>query len=147
MSQKQSSEKLVESLLQTIDPKLIADNSWRQTVERLLNLIEELNSKVIKLEAENQSLKDENNRLKGEKAQPDIKAKKPRGLSKNYSSEKERKTRNKNSKSRKNESINIDREEILEYPPDELPADAKFKGYEEVIVQDIKLITDNILFA
>ena len=130
----------------TIDPKLIADNSWRQTVERLLNLIEELNSKVIKLEAENQSLKDENNRLKGEKGQPDIKAKKPRGLSKNYSSEKERKTRNKNSKSRKNQSINIDREEILEYPPDELPADAKFKGYEEVIVQDIKLITDNILF-
>ena len=132
--------------MQTIDPKLIADNSWRQTVKRLLNLIEELNSKVIKLEAENQSLKDENNRLKGEKGQPDIKAKKPRGLSKNYSSEKERKTRNKNSKSRKNESINIDREEILEYPPDELPADAKFKGYEEVIVQDIKLITDNILF-
>ncbi len=114
MSQKQSSKKLVESLLSTIDPKLIADNSWRQTVERLLNLIEELNSKVIKLEAENQSLKDENNRLKGEKGQPDIKAKKPRGLSKNYSSEKERKTRNKNSKSRKNESINIDREEILE---------------------------------
>jgi len=39
-----------------------------------------------------------------------------------------------------------DREEILEYPRSELPADAEFKGYEEVIVQDIKLTTDNVLF-
>jgi len=45
-----------------------------------------------------------------------------------------------------------DREEILEYPRSELPADAEFKGYfreasrrEEVIVQDIKLTTDNVL--
>ena len=64
----------------------------RQRVELLLNLIEELNSKVIELEAENQRLKDEINRLKKEQGQPDIKAKKPRGFDqKNYSSEKERK--------------------------------------------------------
>ena len=146
MSQKQSSEKLIENLLQTIDPNLIAEDSIRQTVELLLNLIEELNSKVIELEAENQSLKDENNRLKGEKGQPEIEATKPRGLSKNYSSEKERKTPKKKSKGRKTESIKIDREEIVEYPQDKLPADAEFKGYEEVIVQDLKLLTDNILF-
>ncbi len=88
MRVKQSKEKLVSPLLQTIDPKLIADESLRQTVESLLNLIEQLNSKVIELEAENQRLKDENNRLKGEQGSPDIKAKKPRELSKNYSSEK-----------------------------------------------------------
>jgi len=39
-----------------------------------------------------------------------------------------------------------DREEILKYPLELLPADAQFKGYEEVIVQDIKLTTDNVLF-
>jgi len=45
-----------------------------------------------------------------------------------------------------------DREEILEYPRSELPADAQFKGYvreasrrEEVIVQEHKLLTDNVL--
>ncbi len=46
----------------------------------------------------------------------------------------------------KNAHIKIDREEILEYPQAHLPADAQFKGYEEVIVQDITLATDNILF-
>ena len=40
----------------------------------------------------------------------------------------------------------IDIEEILEYPKDQLPADAEFKGYEQVIIQDISLATDNILF-
>lgn len=38
----------------------------RQTVEILLNLIEELKSQVKDLRSENQRLRDENNRLKGE---------------------------------------------------------------------------------
>ncbi len=146
MRLQQSNEKLISSLLETINPKLIADDAVGQMVELLLNLIEELNSKVIELSAENQRLKDENNRLKGEQGKPNIKAKKPRGFDQNYSSEKERKTPKKHSKDRKNENIKIDREKIAEYPQDQLPADADFKGYEEVIVQDIKLCTDNILF-
>ncbi len=27
-----------------------------------------------------------------------------------------------------------------------IPEDAAFKGYEEVVIQDIKIITDNVLF-
>ena len=146
MSLKPSNEKLVSSLLQTIDPKKIADDSVRQMVELLLNLVEELNSKVMDLEQENQKLRDEINRLKGEQGKPDIKGKKPRGFDKDYSSEKERKTAKKHDKSRKTERLKIDREEILECEPEKLPADAEFKGYEEVIVQDLKLNTDNILF-
>ncbi len=34
----------------------------------------------------------------------------------------------------------------MEYPPEKLPEDAEFKGYAEVIVQDIVLKTDNVLF-
>jgi regulator of replication initiation timing len=146
MSVKPSSEKLGLALLQTIDPKEIADESMRQTVEILLNLIEQLHSKVEDLETENQRLRDENNRLQGEQGKPDIKGQKPRGFDKDYSSEKERKIPKKQSKSRKTESIKIDREEIVECEPEKLPADAEFKGYQEVIVQDIKLSTDNILF-
>ncbi|MGJ5676022.1 MAG: hypothetical protein ACR9NN_20830 [Nostochopsis sp.] len=140
------SEKSVEDLLQAVEPKGIADESMRRTVEILLNLIEELNSKVKKLESENQQLRDENNRLKGEQGQPDIKAKNKKGELGDHSSEKERQRPKKHSKGSKNESIKIDREEILEYPLELLPADAQFKGYEEVIVQDITLTTDNVLF-
>jgi len=62
MKQKQSSEKLVATLLQSIDPEQIADKVVRQTVEVLLHLVEQLNSKVKQLEEENQKLRDENNR-------------------------------------------------------------------------------------
>ena len=114
MTQKLLSSNLsVSDLLQTIDPKGIADESVRHPVEILLNLVEELNSKIKGLEEENQHLRDENNRLKGEQGKPDIKAKNKKGFSNNHSSEKERQTPKKNSKSSKNESIKIDREEIL----------------------------------
>ncbi|MHC5861882.1 IS66 family transposase [Nostoc sp.] len=146
MTQSQSRNKPVYDLLQAIDPKGIADESVRRTVEILLNLVEELNLQVKELREENQRLRDENNRLKGEQGKPDIKAKKNKGELSNHSSEKERETPKKHTKTSKNESIKIDREEILEYPRSELPADAQFKGYEEVIVQDIKLTTDNVLF-
>jgi regulator of replication initiation timing len=126
--------KPVSVLLQTIDPEGIADESVRRTVEILLNLVEELNSQVKELREENQRLRSENNPLKGELGQPDIKAKNNKGSDGNHSSEKERQTPKKHSKSSKNQSIKIDREEIIEYPHELLPADAQFKGYEEVIV-------------
>lgn len=52
-------QKLIKSdfseldLLQTIEPKGIADESMRQTVEVLLKLIEKLQSKVKGLESDN----------------------------------------------------------------------------------------------
>ena len=147
MTEKQSNQKLSASeLLQTINPQLISDDYLRVSVQTLLNLIEQLNGKVKELERENQLLKDENNRLKGEQGKPDLKPKKKEDKNKNYSSEKERKTRSSSSKSRKNQSIKIDREEILDCHEDQLPEDAIFKGYQEVIVQDLKLVTDNIKF-
>lgn len=146
MTQKQdSSKKSGEKILQTIEPKGIADESMRRTVEILLNLIEQLQAEVKELRAENQQLKDENNRLKGEQGKPEIIANK-KGFTNNHSSEKERKTPKKHSKGSKNETIKIDREEIVKYPQDKLPADAEFKGYQEVIIQDIILSTDNVLF-
>lgn len=112
--------KSISDLLQTIEPKEIAEESIRHTVEVLLNLIEQLQLKVKGLESENQRLKDENNRLKGEQGQPDIKAKNNKGFENKHSSEKERKIPKKHSKGSKNQTIKIDREEILEYPQNKL---------------------------
>ena len=67
-----SSNKSVSEWLQTIDPKGIADESMRRSVEILLNLVEELNLKVKGLESENQRLRDENNLLLGEQEKPEI---------------------------------------------------------------------------
>jgi regulator of replication initiation timing len=146
MTQKSSPDKLEETLLQTIDPSEIADPSLRRTVEILLNLIEELQAQTKELQSENQKLRDENNRLKGEDGKPEVKANKSKGFKGDHSSEKERKVPKKHIKSAKNANIKIDRKQILEYPQSELPPDAEFKGYEEVIVQDISLQTDNVLF-
>ncbi len=64
MTQRKSIHLLSTSeLLQTINPQLIADDDLRLSLEVLLNLIEQLNHKVKKLETENQLLKDENNRI------------------------------------------------------------------------------------
>lgn len=146
MTQKTSGDKLVETLLQSIEPSEIADESLRRTVSILLNLIEQLQAETKELRSENQRLKDENNRLKGEHGKPEVKANRPKKAQENYSSEKERKIPKKHIKSSKNAQLKVDREKIIEYPQAELPFDAEFKGYEEVIVQDILLKTDNVLF-
>ncbi len=145
MTQK-APEKLVSELLQSIDPGIIADPHVRQTVEVLLNLIEQLNLKNKQLEEENQKLRDEINRLKGEEGKPNIKGNKKKELKKDHSSEKERFIPKEHSKKSKNKTIKISREEIIVYPQEQLPADAQFKGYDEVIVQDILLKPDNVLF-
>lgn len=133
-------------LLETIAPETIADESVRQTISLLLNHIERLESEVNVLRAENQRLRDENNRLKGEQGKPDIKPNRAKGSQSNHSSERERKKPQAHQKGSKNEHLKIDREQVLKIPLEKLPADALFKGYEDVIVQDIKLTTDNVLF-
>jgi len=87
---KELTEALVDKLLQTIDPSEIADESLRQTIEILLNLVEQLNSEVKNLTQENQRLRDENNQLKGDKGS---RTSKPKQRKKVISSERERKTK------------------------------------------------------
>jgi cell division protein FtsB len=88
MTQKTSADKLVETLLQSLEPSEIAEES-RRTVSIWLNLIEQLQAEIRELRSENQRLKDENNRLKGEQGKPEVKAKGPKKSKENYSSETE----------------------------------------------------------
>jgi regulator of replication initiation timing len=136
-------------MLEGFNPDTIKDlDGAREAIFRLLNLVEALKAQVDQLQAENQSLRDENNRLKGEQGQPDIKPnkKKSQSNSSNYSSEKERRKPKRRRKQSKNDKIKIDREQVLDVEADILPEDAEFKGYDEVVVQDIKIETDNIRF-
>lgn len=141
-----ATDQTADTLLATIDPGRIADESVRQTVIILLNHIEHLTSVVNTLKAENQQLRDEINRLKGDPGKPNIKPNRAKASLSNLSSERERKKPQAHKKASKNEYIKIDREQVLEVLFEQLPVDAVFKGYEDVIVQDIKLSTDNVLF-
>jgi len=111
----------------------------------LLELVERLNEENEKLKAENQRLRDENNLLKGEQGKPKIRGN--TNKNKDVSSEKERKKRKKKkakkSKAKKHK-IKVDRTEVCEVDRNELPEDAEFKGYENVVVQEILITTDNV---
>ena len=127
------------------DPNQIQDDNARQAIVQLLNLVEELKGENETLREEVQRLRDENNRLKGEQGQPEVKpnkAKKPQ----DHSSEKERHRPKQWRKGSKIDKIEIDREEQLVVDKQVLPADAQFKGYEPVVVQDIDIKTDNVRF-
>lgn len=131
-----------------LDLQAIPDENARQLIHKLLNLVEQLSADLREAQAEIQRLRDENNRLKGEQGIPKFRANKsqPPGPDTDHSSEKERrKPRDRHPRSKKVE-IQIDREEVLEVPREELPVDAEFKGYEAVVVQDIVLKTDNVCF-
>ena len=131
--------------LPDIDITQIEDEKMRHLIGGLLNIIDDLRTEVRAVRAENQRLRDENNRLKGEQGKPKIKAKK---TPKNHSSEQERRQSKskKHQKKSKRSKIKIDRQETLEVDRAHLPSDARFKGYQEVVVQDIQISTDNILF-
>ncbi len=132
-------------MLEHLDLNAIQDANTRELVVRLLNLIEKLSADLRDAQADNQRLRDEVNRLKGEQGQPTIKAS-PKPPPADHSSEKERRKARQRSKSSKQAHLQIDREQVVEVNRVSLPADAEFKGYEDVVVQDILLRTDNVRF-
>ena len=134
-------------MVESFDPQEVQDiASARKALVHLLNLVEELKQDVLRLREENQRLRDENNRLKGEQGKPSIKASKKEG---DILSEKERKQGKKprqRHKRKKLSEVKIDREEYLDVDKASLPKDATFKGCDSVIIQDLRIETDNIRF-
>jgi hypothetical protein len=128
----------------------IPDEATRADVLRLLNLVEQLHAEVHSLRAENQRLRDEINRLKGEQGKPQIPANRssrpPRTPPSDHSSEEERREPKPWQKGSKRHRIVIDRVQPLRVDPALLPPDAQFKGYDPVVVQELVLRTDNVLF-
>ena len=127
--------------LSGFNPQAIQDlEGARRTILELMNLVESMKQ-------ENQTLRDELNRLKGEQGKPDVKANKRKSREDaNHSSEEERHVSKAWHKRAKRAKIVIDREVKLSVDKSSLPADAQFKGYENTVVQDIRLTTDNVCF-
>jgi len=141
-------EKKIAELTQAIE--LLSDETLQSYQLDLLNLLEFVVSENDELKEKNQKLLDEINQIKGEKGKPKIR-KQSKG-NQDLSSESERKhgqnkkgKKNKKSKKKKNK-IKIDRVELCEVDKTQLPDDAKFQGYQSVVVQDIVIKTDNIEF-
>jgi len=133
-------------MLEDLDLHSIADEQARELVRQLLNLLEDVRADLRAAQAENQRLRDEINRLKGEQGMPTIKANTPHPPPTDHSSERERRTPKTWSKGHKTARIAVDREQVVSVDPARLPPDAEFKGYEDVVVQDVVFHTDNVLF-
>ncbi len=124
----------------------IPDSATRQLVGQLLNLIETLAADNAALRVEVQHLRDENARLKGGSGKPDIKPPVP-PVSRDHSSEAERRTRTPRAKPKKNASLTITREQHCVLDPATLPPGAIRHDTAEVIVQDLVLQPEVIRFV
>ena len=126
-----------------IDPSSMQDlESLRDVVKLLLNIVEQQSANLDRLEQQNQELKDEINRLKGEQGRPKFPKAKSDGSNKDISSEKKRPRKNRK-RGAKKPKINIDRTEYRLVDRSILPPDAQFKGYEDVVEQELSLVRRN----
>ncbi len=119
------------------DPKAV-----KAILHHLSNLVEAQHMEILSLKTENQKLKDEINRLKGQKGKPNIK---PKSSIKKNEPEKKLKPKKKWKKQSKLNRVKIDDTEVIKYEGS-LPDDAQYKGYRNVVVQDIVIKTNNIKF-
>ncbi len=139
----------IKEILRDIDFRAYSSlqEPYCNTFPILINLVERLSEENENLKIEIQKLRDENNRLKGEQGKPDIPGKKGNGKGKNVSSEKDRKQREVKEDQppkTKKKNIRINRTETCKVDPSILPADAEYRGYEPVVVQEILITTDNV---
>ena len=134
-----------------IRPEDIEDEQLAKEVAILYQVIELLNEDNETLRAERQELRDALALLRGEQGKPKIKGgqkkKDEEGKEGDISSEKERKSRKppaeRKSKAKKHK-IKIDRSQICPVDKSTLPEDAQFKGYQDVVVQEVIIKTDNV---
>jgi erythromycin esterase-like protein len=131
-------------MVEEFDPNSIEEERVRQVVIGLMNAVDKQDGTIAEQAAEIQRLRDEINRLKGEQGKPRITANKE---ARDLSSEKERRQSKPHHKSSKQDKIPIDREVMLSVNQEDLPADAIFKGYVDVVVQDLEIHTDNVQFS
>jgi hypothetical protein len=147
MSSSEAGASAIEQILQKVDVASIQDERARECIRSLLNLVETLTVELRKAQAENRYLREKLHGRKGGGAKPDpSKGTSPPSA---RSSEKERAEPPEGKQSAKRSKLDripIDREEVLQLDRATLPPEAQFKGYEDVVVQELLLCTDNVKF-
>ena len=126
-----------------IDPTQIDFANGKQVrpiVVALMNQVETLEQTLATLKEENQHLQDEIARLKGEKTQPKFKPNTASAEAKSKSKQKKR------GKPRPDRKARIEVDETQTLDVEDLPPDARFLGYREVIVQEIVFRRLNIRY-
>ena len=140
-------ERPVPEAIARLDLASIADVGARAAIRALLNLVDELAAENQALRGELAQVKDELARLKGGSGRPKLRPGKSAGGSTDDSSAQERRAAPTSWQKRgKQERVRIDRTERVVVDPATLPADAEFKGYGRVVVQNLMLRTDTVAF-
>ncbi len=140
---KEEGRRYDRGMFENLDPSAIEDATVRVIVLALMNEVERLSVENKALKEEVQRLRDDNRRLQGEQGKPVIR---PMTRPPSMSSEQERHVPRPHRKGAKQRHVCSDREEIRRVDRQDLPADAEFKGYVDVVVQDVSFATDNVLF-
>lgn len=137
---------ILDSSLRHIDPNELDDiASLKKAVVTLLNFIEEQHKTITEQARVILLLEDEVNHLKGEQGRPNVKAN-TKPADSNISSNGKEKERKEHKKQAKKENIKVDKTEHVEIESDQLPPDAEFKYWDDVITQDIVFERRNILY-
>jgi len=131
--------------VQKIDLTGIADERTRAIVGLLLNLVEDLRGELKKAHLEIAYLRE---RLRLGQSGEGKPGDKPESAppQQTHSSEKERKEPQQRTKRSKLDEIKIDKEVKLDLDRANLPSDAEDKGYEAVVVQELRITTENVRF-
>ena len=112
--------------------KDLSNQDLRQLVEELIGEVAKLRERVRDLEEENAALKDEVACLKGHKGRPALK---PSGMEKGTAKPKRQRGKKKGSRPSRQKLV-VNEEHKLEITP---PEGSRFKGYEDFVVQELKL--------
>ena len=136
-----------------IDPEKIdwsKQEEIKSIVLKVFNAYGSAVSGIAQRDEEIQKLKDEINRLKGEKGKPKFKPNRKDDDDNKDDQNYQVPENNKRQRNRpqKKQNIRIDREETVDFSEEEkkeLPPDAVFKGYRDIINQNIKFLNSRIL--
>ncbi len=127
-------------------PRGISDITRLQELGvELLNALGAAREELARTQEQLQAALDEINRLKGEKGRPRFKKSRSKTKIKSLPKVKSAKSEA-SSPSEPATDIPVDREQILDTAPADLPADAEFKGYRSVIQRNIRIVRDNVRY-
>jgi hypothetical protein len=130
--------------VQKIDLAGIEDEKSRAIIRLLLNLVEDLRGELKKAHQEIAYLREQLRLRPGGGGKPGGNPETP--LQQTRSSEKERSEPKEHTKRAKLSEIKIDKEVKLDMDRATLPPDAEDKGYETMVVQELRIATENVRF-